>query len=81
MIMSQIFKTKSYKPFIIPMNIVIVLPIILTSVSYYAVFKTIINDYAYLMIFAMNFIFPTIILIVYLIRRKSLKNITGSYIA
>jgi len=73
-IMAQVFKVKSYKPFVIPMNIIIALSVLLTSISHYAIFKTIITDYAYLVIFTMNFIIPTIVLAVYIFRRKALEK-------
>jgi spore germination protein KB len=73
-IFSQIFKTKSYKPFIIPINLVLYLIITFTSISYYATFRKVLIDYIYLVIFAVNFVIPTMILIVYFIRRKQLKT-------
>lgn len=77
MIMSQVFKTKSYKPFVIPMNILIAFVALFTSISYYAVLKMIFKDIAYLVIFGANFVIPLIILIVYYTRKKSFKKISG----
>lgn len=73
-LIKQVFNTKSYKPFIIPLNIVIAMTVLLTSVSYFAVSKKIFTDYAYIGIFTMNFVVPSIILVVYLLRLKSLKK-------
>jgi spore germination protein KB len=75
MIMSQAFKTKSYKPFVIPMNLVIAGIALFTTISYHAILKMIFKDIAYLVIFAMNFVIPFIVLMIYLFRRKSLKNV------
>ncbi|WP_461205612.1 GerAB/ArcD/ProY family transporter [Clostridium sp. DL1XJH146] len=72
MIMAQVFKVKSYKPFVIPMNFIIVIIILLTNISHYAILKSLIKDYAYLIIFTVNFIIPSIVLIVYFFRRKTL---------
>lgn len=80
-IFAQIFKTKSYKPFIIPMNLAIFIVILFTSISYYAIFREIINNYAHLIIFTTNFIIPSIILIVYLIRRKKLSTTNKEAVA
>lgn len=77
MILQQVFKLKSYKPFVIPMNFVIALIILITSISNYVVLKSIFKYYAYLIIFTMNFIIPSIILIVYLFRKKTLEHIRG----
>lgn len=74
MILENVFKTKSYKIFIIPMNIIIFVIVVFTSISYYPIITTLIEDIAYLIIFIANFIIPFIVLIVYLIRRKSLKK-------
>lgn len=76
MIMAQVFKTKSYKPFVIPINLVITGLVLFTSISYYAVLKKVFDDIAYLIIFTVNFAIPSVVLLVYYIRRKSLRNKT-----
>lgn len=75
MILSQVFKTKSYKLFIIPMNIIIFIIVVFTKISYYPYISILIKNIAYLVIFTSNFIIPFIVLMVYLIRRKSLNKI------
>lgn len=75
MIMSRVFNTKTFKVFVIPINIIIAIVVLNTNLSYYAVLKAIFKTYAPWMIFTVNFIIPSIVLIVYLFRRKSLKSI------
>jgi spore germination protein (amino acid permease) len=74
-ILSRIFQTKSNKPFIIPVNIIIFVLAVFTSLSYFANFRIIIYDIAYKVIFTSNAIIPSIILIVYLFRKKELSKI------
>lgn len=71
-ILNRIFNTKSYKSFIIPMNIIVGMIVLMTSISNYIVFKVLIHDYTYLIIFTVNFVIPLLIFIVYAFRRKKL---------
>lgn len=73
-ILARVFKVKSYKPFLVPSNILIFLSVVLTSISYYSVFKEIVYEYAYLVIFTANFIIPFLVMIVFIFRRISLSK-------
>lgn len=75
LIMEQIFNSKSYKPFVIPFNIILVGVSLMTSISYYPIMKKIFTEYAYIGIFIANFVIPLIVITVYIFRRNALKNI------
>lgn len=77
MILSQAFNTKSYKSFVIPMNIIIFIVVVFSGVSDYPLIKIIIRDVAYWVIFSANFVIPFMVLIVYFIRKKSLPKMSS----
>ncbi len=76
-ILGRIFNMKTYKPFIIPINIILALILLMTSISHYIVFKTLSNDYTHIVIFIANLVVPSMILVVFAIRRKKLMVIYG----
>lgn len=74
-ILGRIFNMKTNKPLIIPNTIILGMIVLMTSVSHYIVFKTLIEEYTYLIIFTANLVVPLMILMVFAIRRKKLMAI------
>lgn len=72
--MAQIVKAKSYKSFIIPTSILIFISIVSTNISNVPNFKVVIYDYAYIIIFTAFTVVPSIMLLVYYLRRKSIAK-------
>jgi spore germination protein (amino acid permease) len=75
MVMAQMLNVKSYKVFVIPINLINFFVIFLTNISDYDILQLIIKEYAHVVIFIMNFIIPFTVLIVYFFRRKKLFSI------
>jgi spore germination protein KB len=75
LIASQIFRTKSYKPFILPMNIVVFAVLLFIPLRNNPILRIVGESYYYLFaLFLSMFIIPFIVLIVYFFRRKKLSD-------